>query len=83
MQACVEPSATRCVRIRGGVVPFFVDQINRFKRVKLADKRMTHCFLTLAQAIHFLLSPRLGDRPSQNLGRAVNALWLVLVTDPV
>lgn len=62
IQANLEPSPTQYVCIRGGnvlgtngsVVPFFADQIKRFKKIKLTDKRMTRYFLTLPQAIHLL-----------------------------
>lgn len=62
IQANLDPSPTQYVCIRGGnvlgtngsVVPFFIDQIKRFKKVKLTDKRMTRFFLTLPQAIHLL-----------------------------
>jgi len=62
IQANLEPSDTQFVCIRGGnvlgtngsVVPFFIDQIKRFKKVTLTDKRMTRYFLTLKQAIHLL-----------------------------
>ena len=62
IQANLEPSDTQFVCIRGGnvlgtngsVVPFFIDQIKRFKKITLTDKRMTRYFLTLKQAIHLL-----------------------------
>ena len=62
IQANLEPSDTQFVCIRGGnvlgtngsVVPFFADQINRYKKISLTDKRMTRYFLTLKQAIHLL-----------------------------
>lgn len=62
IQANLEPSETKFVCIRGGnvlgtngsVVPFFIDQIRRFKKVHLTDKRMSRYFLTLHQAIHLL-----------------------------
>ncbi len=62
IQANLEPSDTQFVCIRGGnvlgtngsVVPFFIDQIKRGKKIKLTDKRMTRYFLTLQQAIHLL-----------------------------
>lgn len=62
IQANLSQSDTQFVCIRGGnvlgtngsVVPFFADQIKRFKKVKLTDSRMTRYFLTLQQAIHLL-----------------------------
>lgn len=62
IQANLEPSDTQFVCIRGGnvlgtngsVVPFFADQIRRYKKISLTDKRMTRYFLTLKQAIHLL-----------------------------
>jgi FlaA1/EpsC-like NDP-sugar epimerase len=62
IQANLEPSPTQYVCIRGGnvlgtngsVVPFFIDQIKRFKKVKLTDKNMTRYFLTLSEAISLL-----------------------------
>lgn len=62
IQANLEPSDTQFVCIRGGnvlgtngsVVPFFADQIRRYKKISLTDKRMTRYFLTLKEAIHLL-----------------------------
>lgn len=62
IQANLTQRKTQYVCIRGGnvlgtngsVVPFFIDQIKRFKKVKLTDKRMTRYFLTLSEAIHLL-----------------------------
>lgn len=61
-QANQEPSNTQFVCIRGGnvlgtngsVVPFFVEQIKNFKRIRVTDPNMTRYFLTLQQAIHLL-----------------------------
>ena len=54
--------STQFICIRGGnvlgsngsVVPFFIDQIKRFNKITITDKRMTRFFITLEEAIALL-----------------------------
>ncbi len=41
---------------QGSVVPFWIDQIKRFKKVSITDKIMTRYFLTLPEAIKLLFT---------------------------
>ncbi|KKN13903.1 hypothetical protein LCGC14_1001720 [marine sediment metagenome] len=38
----------------GSVVPFWIDQIKRFNKITITDKKMTRYFLTLSEAIKLL-----------------------------
>lgn len=40
----------------GSVVPLFIDQIKRFNKITITDKRMTRYFLTLPEAIKLLFT---------------------------
>jgi len=40
----------------GSVIPYFIDQIKRFNKISLTDKRMTRYFLTLKEAIKLLFN---------------------------
>ncbi|MCX5783629.1 MAG: polysaccharide biosynthesis protein, partial [Elusimicrobia bacterium] len=55
-------SRTKFVCIRGGnvlgsngsVVPYFIDQLRRYNKINITDKKMTRFFLTLHDAINLL-----------------------------
>lgn len=57
-------SKTQFMVVRGGnvlgsagsVIPFWIDQIKRFKKVSITDKTMTRYFLTLPEAIKLLFT---------------------------
>ncbi len=62
INANIDSDKTKFVCIRGGnvlgtngsVVPFFIDQIKRFKTISITDKEMTRYYITQEQAIHLL-----------------------------
>ncbi|MFA6583173.1 MAG: polysaccharide biosynthesis protein [Elusimicrobiaceae bacterium] len=62
IQANKIPSSTKFVCIRGGnvmgsngsVIPYFIDQIQRYGKITLTHKGMTRFFLTLGEAIGLL-----------------------------
>jgi len=62
INANLDTEKTRFVCIRGGnvlgtngsVVPFFIDQIKRFKTIFITDKEMTRYYMTQKEAINLL-----------------------------
>jgi len=62
IQANLESDYTKFVCIRSGnvvgtngsVIPYFIEQIKRFKKINLTDNRMTRYFLTLEHAVRLL-----------------------------
>ena len=62
INANIDSDTTKFVCIRGGnvlgtngsVVPFFIDQIKKYKTISITDKKMTRYYITQEQAIHLL-----------------------------